>query len=38
MRRRLSQLRVAPDGSLIIERTGDIALARAGSLVLEEEP
>ncbi len=29
---------VAPDGSLIIERTGDIALARAGSLVLEEEP
>jgi hypothetical protein len=29
---------VAPDGSLMIERDGEIALARAGSLVLEEEP
>lgn len=29
---------LAPDGSLIIEREGDTALARAGSLVLEEEP
>ena len=29
---------VAVDGSLIVERDGQIALARAGSLVLEEEP
>lgn len=29
---------VAADGSLIVERDGEIALARAGSLVLEEEP
>ena len=29
---------LAPDGSLIIERDGQTALARAGSLVLEEEP
>lgn len=29
---------LAPDGSLIVERDGDTALARAGSLVLEEEP
>ena len=29
---------VAPDGSLMIEREGEMALARAGSLVLEEEP
>ena len=29
---------IAPDGSLLVERNGDIALARAGSLVLEEEP
>lgn len=28
---------VAPDGSLIVERDGEAALARAGSLVLEEE-
>lgn len=28
---------VAPDGSLIVERDGETALARAGSLVLEEE-
>lgn len=29
---------LAPDGSLIVERGGETALARAGSLVLEEEP
>ena len=29
---------LASDGSLIIERDGETALARAGSLVLEEEP
>lgn len=29
---------VAPDGSLIVERGGETALARSGSLVLEEEP
>jgi BirA family biotin operon repressor/biotin-[acetyl-CoA-carboxylase] ligase len=29
---------LAPDGSLIVERGGKTALARAGSLVLEEEP
>lgn len=29
---------LAADGSLIVERDGEIALARAGSLVLEEEP
>jgi hypothetical protein len=29
---------LAADGSLIIERDGETALARAGSLVLEEEP
>lgn len=29
---------LAPDGSLIVERAGVTALARAGSLVLEEEP
>ena len=28
---------LAPDGSLIVERDGETALARAGSLVLEEE-
>ena len=28
---------LAPDGSLIVERGGETALARAGSLVLEEE-
>jgi BirA family biotin operon repressor/biotin-[acetyl-CoA-carboxylase] ligase len=29
---------LAPDGALMIERAGETALARAGSLVLEEEP
>jgi BirA family biotin operon repressor/biotin-[acetyl-CoA-carboxylase] ligase len=29
---------LAPDGSLIVDRGGETALARAGSLVLEEEP
>jgi BirA family biotin operon repressor/biotin-[acetyl-CoA-carboxylase] ligase len=29
---------VAADGSLMVERDGETALARAGSLVLEEEP
>lgn len=29
---------LAPDGSLMIERDGDMALVRAGSLVLEEGP
>ena len=29
---------LAPDGALIVERGGETALARSGSLVLEEEP